>query len=474
MAGPGFFMTPGRITRSSRTLGRRLFLGAVGLGLSAPLAMRMARRAVAVSGVRPRRLMIVYIPHGMPDEHFTPTGSDGNLNLSPSPQGVLAPLEPYKAYLTSVQGLSMNAGATNHAAIRALLTGFPDGAGSDSIDALIAAKLGVTATSLGTVPYSAGAGFYSDDFLLKQGTWVRPEADPTKSAAVLFGGMPSATAPSPVAANEATFRAEMLALTEQEIEGAQKLLAGLTTEQSKLQIHLEAVRSLKAMGSGAAGGTRMLTCTGRPELPAVDAIAGKNPLDPANLTGLLDANLEVAAAALACGAASIISLQNMYTNAGISMDFAGGPGIAKAHHDPISHSWDAGGRAEFATCQRWFYQHLASSLVKVLAETPDAADTTAPGRKVLDNTLILVCSEISDGANHNSDASPVYVGGKPINSSLPFVLIGGGSGYLKPGGRIVNVARMHTDLLATLADAMGAPLSTIGRQSVKPIAELRA
>ena len=466
-------MTRSRITRGQTTLGRRLFLGALGLGLSAPLAMRMARRAVAVPGARPRRLMLVYIPHGMPDEHFRPTGGDGNLNLSPTPFGVLAPLEPYKSYVTSVQGLSMNAGASNHAAIRAVLTGFPDGAGSDSIDALIAKKLGVSAYAMGTIPYSAGGGFYSDDFLLKQGTWVQPQPDPAKSASALFGGVSSAS-PTPAAASEASFRAEMLALTEREIEDAQNLLAGLTSEQSKLQIHLDAVRSLKAMGPGAAGGMRMLTCTGRPALPSVAAVAGKDPLDPANLAGVLNANLEVAAAALACGAASIVGLQIMYTNAGISMGFPGGPGINKSHHDPISHSWDATGRGEFATCQRWFYQQLATSLVKVLAETPDASDTTAPGRMVLDNTLIMVCSEVSDGANHNSDASPVWVGGSPMDTSLPFVLIGGGSGYLKMGGRIVNAKTMHTDLLATLADAMGAPLSTIGGQAVHPIAGLRA
>jgi hypothetical protein len=70
-------MTRSRIAKGQTTLGRRLFLGALGLGLSAPMAMRMARRAVAVPGTRPRRLMIVYIPHGMPDEHFMPTGGDG-------------------------------------------------------------------------------------------------------------------------------------------------------------------------------------------------------------------------------------------------------------------------------------------------------------------------------------------------------------------------------------------------------------
>ncbi|HVR61064.1 MAG TPA: DUF1552 domain-containing protein [Polyangia bacterium] len=450
-----------------------MFLGALGVGLSAPLAARMARRAVAAPGARPRRLVLIYIPHGMPDEHFWPAMAGGALNLDSSPTAVLGPLAPYAKYVTPVQGISMNAGASNHAAIRAVLTGFPDGAGSDSIDALIASALGVSPVSMGTVPYSAGAGFFSDAFLLKQGTWVRPEPDPAKSAAALFGSAGSSLS-APAAASEAAFRNEVLALTEKEVENAQKLLAGLTTEQSKLQVHLDAVRSLQATGAGAAGGARTSTCTGGPELAALAAVAGKDALDPANMAGLLDANLQVAAAALICGAASVVSLQNMYTNAGISMGFPGGPGIAKAHHDPISHSWDATGRGEFATCQRWFYQRITAGLVKTLAETADAADTTAPGRMVLDNTLILVCSEVSDGANHNSDASPVWVGGQPIGTSLPFALIGGGSGVLKAGGRVASVKAVHTDLLATLATVMGAPLTKMGGQSVRPLAELLA
>lgn len=447
-------------------------MGAVGLGLSAPLALRMSRRAVAQASARPRRLFIMYIPHGMPMEHFGPLGSDGALDLNPSPMGILSPLAPYKSYLTAVQGIGMSGGASNHAAIRATLTGSPDGS-SDSIDAVIASKLGVSSHAMGTIPYSQGAGFFNDCFLLRQGTWVRPEADPAKSADALFGGG-GAVAPGVPGGDEAQFRSEILALTEKELQGVQKVLTGLTSEQNKLQLHLDAVRALKAKSGGGGGGGGPLSCTTRPNLPAVNVVRGANPLDPTNFGNLLDANLEVAAAALACGASSIITLQNMYANASISMGFAGGPGVAKAHHDPISHSWDAEGRIEFAKCQRWFYERLATKLVKVLAETPDPADTSAPGRTVLDNTLIMVCSEVSDGANHNSDASEVWIAGKPMKTSLPIMLIGGGAGYMKMGGRIVNVQRLHADVLATVADAMGAPVSTIGGQPVSPIAEVKA
>ncbi len=455
------------MNQSQLKLRRRMFLGAMGLGLSAPLAFRMSRMAVAQAAPRPRRLLIVYIPHGMPDEHFMPAGADGALDLLPSPLGVLAPLEPYKSHLTVLRGISMNAGATNHAAIRATLTGFPEGAGSDSIDSLIAGSLGVPSYALGTVPYSQGAGFYQDCFLLKQGTWVRPEADPAKSAATLFASLDNAPKP---AVDESVFRNEVMALTEGEVAAVHSTLAGLTSEQNKLQVHLDAVRTLKAQLASTK--PVVTSCLGRPTLPAVDAARGLNPLDTANFAKLLDANLEIIGRAFQCGTAKVMTLQNMYVNAQINMGFAGGPGIAKEHHDPISHSWDTAGRADFATVQRWFYEKIATKLVKYLAETDDFADSTP--RKLIDNTLICVCSEISDGANHNSDASDVWVNGKAMPTSLPIVLIGGGSGYLaqKTGGRIVDVKRMHTDVLATLADAMGVPLTKIGAQAVKPIIEV--
>ena len=99
-------------------------------------------------------------------------------------------------------------------------------------------------------------------------------------------------------------------------------------------------------------------------------------------------------------------------------------------------------------------------------------DPSDPDHTVLDNTLIYVCSEISDGANHNSNASQIYVGGKPQQSYLPCVMIGGAGGYVKPG-RVIDVKRMHIDVLATLSDAMGVPVTNIGGTNVSVIQEVK-
>lgn len=444
--------------RDRRRLGRRVFLGALGLGLSLPLAMRSARLAMAQATARPCRLFLYYLPHGAPVEHFDPVGGDFDLGG----KGVLGPLQPYGAQVSVLRGIGMN-GATNHGAIRTMLTGNAEGNGSDSIDALIASAIGTTAHVLGTIPYAKGSGFTSDSFLVKHGSWVRPEEDPARAAETLFQslgvtpGMPN---------DAAAFRNEALSLTERELVALQGLTQGLTDEQTKLAIHLDAIQKLKAGTSG----PKQISCDARPALPAVAALAGADVLDPAQLGKVLDAQLEVAAHALVCGTASIITLQNMYVNADLNMGFTGGPGVPKGHHEPVSHSWDAAGRAEFAVVQRWFYQRLADQLLATL-DQPDPQD---PEHTVLENSIVAVLSEVSDGANHNSDASAVWIEGKELASSLPLVLIGGGGGYLKPAGGIAAVSALHTDLLATLAEAMGAPVTSFGSVAAKPLSELKA
>lgn len=445
--------------RDRRRLARRVFLGALGLGLSLPLAYGSARLAVAQAAPRPRRLFLMYLPHGAPCEYFDPAGADLDL----SGKGVLGALTPYQQQLTVLRGVGMN-GAQNHAAIRTMLTGSADGEGSDSIDGLIAQKLGVTPYVLGAIPYAKGSGFTSDSFLVRHGSWVRPEEDPARAADALFQSLGTGGgAPNP----DAAFRAAALALTEKELVRLQAVTRDLTAEQTKLNVHLDAIRQLKSGG----GGELQISCDKRPELPSLAALAGGDVLDPSNLGKVLDAQLEVAAHALVCGTARVVTLQNMYVNADLNMGFAGGPGVPKGHHEPVSHSWDSAGRTEFALVQRWFYSRLAEKLLKTLNQ-PDPQD---PEHTVLDNSLVAVLSEVSDGANHNSDATThVWIEGKEMETSLPLVLIGGAGGYLKPAGGLLKVSALHTDLLATLAEAMEAPLSNLGSVPIKPITEVKA
>jgi hypothetical protein len=450
---------------SERRLRRRTFMRLLGAGAAAPLAAQMASWVHADPGDRPVRLMIFYVPHGWPIEHVDP-GGQGNGFFTGD---VLSPLAPIQDQVTIVRGLSMHDGATNHAALPTVLTGFANGGDDDSVDRRIAEGLGVPAHVLGTVPYASFAGFTVDSFLTKHGgAWVRPTESPVDAAETLLGKLGSGAEPKD-GPSEADFRREALALTEQELETMHDAVADLTSEQTKLSLHLEAVRALKAGG----GGPNLVTCDEAPVLPAVDAMQGLDALDPANFGRVLDGHLEVIAASLICGTAQVVTLQNMYVNGQVPFDFAGGPGIAKGHHDPISHSWDGAGRVEFATCQRWFYERLYEKLLTQLASTPDPSDTD-PNHSVLDNTLIYCSSEISDGANHNSDASQVWIDGAGLDSYLPTVLIGGAGGCLRTG-EVINVNGRHNlEMLATLGEMMGVSGLQLGGQTPDIITEVLA
>jgi hypothetical protein len=462
--------------RDSRVLGiqRRTFLRALSLGIALPLAAKMSRLAIAAPTAPPTRLFIYYLPHGVPIEHFDPAGMGADINLEASGIGVLKPLDPYKKYVNVVRGMGMNDMATNHAAIRAMLTGFVEGTAPggpvDSIDNTIANALKVTPFVVGARPYTPGAGFTSDSYLVQHGSWVRPTEDPAAAADAYFQNL---GAPAAAQVDESVFRSEAIDLSAQEIETMQGSLSALTSETSKLKLHLDALLALKAAGMGNPGGGPV-SCTTRPALPAVDAVRGKDVLDQQNFALVLDGHLEAAAHAFLCGTARVITMQNMHVTSDLNMAFPGGPNFPEGHHDPISHSWDDAGRLSFATCQQWFYQHLADKMLATLNQ-PDPLDPGNPTHTVLDNSLVFVCSEISDGANHNSDASQVWVDGKAFNSYLPLVLIGGASGFLKTQ-QIIDVApkRTHTDLLATIAAAVGAPVSSIGGQNVSAIEELKA
>ena len=197
--------------------------------------------------------------------------------------------------------------------------------------------------------------------------------------------------------------------------------------------------------------------------PTVEALrtSGANVTDAANLAQVLDAQLELSAQALICGAARVITIQNLWATSDVNMSALG---IAKNHHDPVSHSWDATGRAEFARVQRFFVQHLVDKLLRTL-QTADALDTTAPGRTVLDNTLIYLFSEVSDGANHHSNKDTVWLSGKPYVSYLPAVTIGGGAGAIKTGKLFDFDNRSHGDLLYTLSEIAGVPRAPLAAAS---------
>lgn len=426
-------------------LARRSFLKAMALGISAPIAWQASRLAVAAPGGRPLRLLFFYMPHGMPMEHFNPVGTPDNFTFTMSGESVLAPLEPYKSYVNFLRGFEYK-NINNHPAIRWALTGGENA--PMSIDRAIAKAMGTQPVSLGVVPFQNYWG--SDMYLVKDGTWIRPEPSPVAAADRLFPPM------NGMMNSDAEFRRSALGLTEREIDKLMQANQDISREKSKLQVHLDAVRALKSGGMG-----NVNVCTGQPTLPAVAALraSGANVLESQNLPQVLDGQLELAAQAMVCGAARVVTIQNLWATSDVNFGFMG---ISKNHHDPASHSWDVAGRGEFARMQRFYYQHLVDKVVRPLQMTPDPMDTTAPGRTVLDNTLIYVFSEVADGADHNSNKGSVWINSKETPSMLPLITIGGGAGAIKTGRLFDFDNRTHGDLLYTLSEIAGVPQSQFG------------
>ena len=473
-----------RVARASKGIQRRLFLRAAALGLAAPVAFNLSRLAVAAPVGPPKRLLIFHMPHGVPNIHYNPKVMGGDLTqfaLDQSFKSILGPLEPYKQYVNVYQGFKYPTAGGPHFDAVNFLTDSNDIEGNAprlSIDYAIGQKLGVKPLNLGASSRPLGAVTLYPKVFWDGTGFIEAEKNPVKAADAVFGGLKAPTGVDPdVAAREA-----LLDLTAGEIQGLQQELSSLTTEQNKLKAHLDAIQALRSGGNGG-GGT--LSCTTAPPLPNVEKIRALNMPDVTpegtpnwylgdyqgdnpNFPLILAAQMEVAAQAIACNAASIVTLQAMFSTSQMNFKFAD---VNKAHHLEISHQGPEMNPdmpsnpsvTDYATAQRWFTQQIVDGLVKPLL----VDDPAAPGTKIIDNTIIYVCSEIADGQYHNlvtQDVPSYHPDPQPYTSMyIPIITIGGGGGALKTGRIVRNaVDRPATDLYRTLAQAMGAPLASFG------------
>jgi hypothetical protein len=120
-----------------------------------------------------------------------------------------------------------------------------------------------------------------------------------------------------------------------------------------------------------------------------------------------------------------------------------GAGVREGFHNASHHSNERKNMDQFAVINQYHVRMLAYFLERLRA-TPDGDGT------LLDHSMILYGSSLSDGNEHNFDP-------------LPIVLAGGASGRLR-GGQHVRHAP-HTpmsNLLLTMLDKLGAHVDKIG------------
>jgi hypothetical protein len=444
-------MKPGKLAR------RQLLRGS--LLAAAALPLFEATRARGQAGQYPKRLLIFYTPNGTIDAEWRPQGSETGFQLG----RILAPLEPYRDKLLVLGGVHMalaDSGFGSHhtRGVGGLLTGRPilegtfESAGPPtagwasgiSIDQHLAKALDpptrfrslelgvqvVDAEVRGRLSYTGAS------------QPLPPVESPYAAFDRVFGGMPSpGAAPNaldPVLERLRKNRKTVLGLVSEELVAARAKLG--RDDHAKLEQHLASIQDIeRRLAPAAGGGGGSVSCSAPDMGQALDVTAAEN------LPVIGRLQMDIAAAALACDLTRIATVQWTHAESDQIFPFLN---VSGAHHT-MSHAGDSDAQAQenLTKINVWFGEQLAYLLAK-LAAYPEGDGT------LLDNTVVLWCSEVGKGNNHD-------------HRDLPFLLAGSCGGYFSTG-RFVDyqanggAGHPHNDLLVSLAHAMGVEDTSFG------------
>ncbi len=269
--------------------------------------------------------------------------------------------------------------------------------GGPSIDQLLASRSGTKSLYLGQGTGSESICYGAD------GNGLSKENDPAIAFDGLFKNIASGSGVDPALARRITRRRSVLDAVARDL-GSFKKNALPAEARQRADAQLDAVRSLELSLDALA------TATCAPgKRPAV-------PTDNGQTKALAEAQVQNIVAALACGLTNVAVLQfrspTQNGQGGCNFDPVSSPA---AWHD-ISHTPDDGcPQDNWETHLRLvrFYHDVAYGLAARLDAIPDGNGLT-----MLDNTIVLVCSEISSG--HTADR-------------LVHTLVGGGGLGIKTG-----------------------------------------
>jgi hypothetical protein len=427
---------------------RREFLraaGYAGLGAASfvPVLSLLQPLARAQEQVSPRRLINFFVSSGAARQFFWPDEAPGaNFTLKTS----LAPLEPYKSRLTILRGLGIGWGSDHRFGIDNCL----NASDPTSYEHAIAAGRGLDLLNLAVAPLWGGDEMSTLDRQKQPGI-----SDPAQAREEVLRGftgqVAAPTAPSAGAAMDAIrqFRSAAMDLSQAELDVLAAKVSSLPIESEKVRLHIEALQEIRAELETAPENLGTLDCT-QLQTTALDASAGlayDGEACQTNLPALLDAQIENVAESFKCAGRQIANIQVMHAWGNHAFTWLG---FSEAHHQQLSH-WipsDPGGTTaqKFATCHNWLSTKYLSLLQQL--DVPDPLD---PGKTILDNTAIPWLSEVNGSDAHLAD-------------ELPLVIAGDMGGALTTGMFHQFEKRNVGDLYATLATAMGVPMTSYGPQ----------
>ena len=424
---------------------RRTFLRGVGTTLALPLldSMVPAMAAQRHTAAKPlARLGIVYVPNGIIMEQWTPAVEGAAFEMTPT----LEPLARFQDHLLVVSGLENKAARPPEGAQRntgphsrasgSFLTGVhprPPGQAGISVDQIAAEVLGED-TPVGSLELTldrgetgAGADGADTEAYLNTTSWrnattpLPMENNPRRVFERLFGE--SASTDPAERRRRLQKNLSILDAVTQEIKA---LLGEIgPSDRAKLTEYLDGIRDVeRRIQIAEAQSSRDLPTLERPGgIPATYGEHAKLMFDLQVLAYQTDMTRVVTLAM------AREKSERQYREIGVN----------EAHHALSHHGYDAVLMAKVAQINVYHATMFAYFLER-MRSTPDGDGS------LLDHSLILYASPLSDGMAHNS-------------RNLPLLLAGGAAGGLK-GGRHLRYPEDPpvSNLFLTMLDKVGVPV----------------
>lgn len=437
------------VTRKS--LPRRAFLRGMGVTMALPLLDAMTPALSA--GPKPVvRLGFVYVPNGVIMNKWTPQGEGANFQFAPT----MKPLEPFRerlmvfSGLAQVQGRALGDGAGDHARAGATwLTGvhpkkseiiLRSGVSADQIAAQSLSQhtqfgsleLGIESNQLAGNCDSGYSCAYTNTISWRSDTTPLPvENNPRAIFERMFGD------------GESTDPAARLALLESQrsildyVNGGLKRLNSKlgSGDRAKLDEYADAVRDVERRIQKAEQQNSSM------KLPVMERPSAV----PDEFEDHVKLVMDLQVLAYQSDLTRVITL--MMAREGSNRPYRN-IGISDGHHNLTHHQNDAEKIAKVTKINE-VQVKLFAYLLERMKATPDG------GANLLDNSLVLYGSSISDGNLHT-------------HHDLPIVLAGGGAGQVKGNRRLIYPKDTPlNNLLLNMLEMAGVPTEKFGDSTGK-------
>lgn len=444
------------MSRNTWQISRRTMLRGMGASLALPFLDAMApraARAATTAAKPPVRMACIYFPNGVWQDAWIPkeTGTDYAMPYSLEP---LAELRDAYSVISGLDKAASHRGDGHYAKTANYLTGEPVtkttgkdiSAGGISMDQLAASRIGhmtpLPSLELGIEPVISGidsnVGYtrlYGSYISWRSATLpVAKEINPRFVYERLFGEKNAEGR----ATRNPNRGADFQSFLDLALDDAHSLRRRLgRDDQVKLDEYLESIRAVETRIEFA------LKPDPREWLPenAPETPVAPSERVPGDFREHVKLMLDLMVLAFRTDSTRVQSF--MFANDVSGRNFSFLPGVSGGHHDMSHHENKEEKITQYREITRWHAEQFAY-MMDQMRQIPEGEGT------LLDNSMILFGSSMSDGNMHNPDNLPILLGGKA-------------GGALKSGMHLANPKGTPLcNLYATMLNAMGTGVDQFG------------